>query len=234
LSYQEAFLHAAREHLDDCYLILRTLVDPAAVGTTARFAEDYLIESRLPGAKPFQQSMESYKQSFQILNKLKHQQGRLRGLSLWTDAGAHLGYFLEDPHREGRLGPSPEIHPDRGAISFARDLPWQLFNVYRCSNRLVEAIRKAVATLHGVSIHPGRATDDALWRKAIGLVAAITPRVFPEEVPRNIATFRRSENETMLTIKFPERVQPRFPASMRAVCSWVIDGHCPTFKVPFP
>jgi hypothetical protein len=234
LNYQEAFLHAAREHLDDCYLILQTLVDPTSTQKRSRFAEEYVIENRLAGAKAFQQSMESHKKTFRILNKLKHRQGRLRGVSIWTGAGAHIGYFLEELDSEGRLGPSAEIHPDQGAISFARDLPWQIFNIYRCSNRLVEAIRKALVAAYGLAIRPRIAADDALWKEVVCLAEAVHPRIFPKEVPKKIATFRRSNDDTVLTIRFPERVRVAFPAVGRAVCSWVVDGHNPTFKVPFP
>jgi hypothetical protein len=233
LNYQEAFLHAAREHLDDCYLILQTLVDPTSTQKRSRFAEEYVIENRLAGAQAFQQSMENHKKTFRILNKLKHRQGRLRGVSIWTEPGAHIGYFLEEPDSEGRLGPSAEIHPDQGAISFARDLPWQSFNIYRCSNRLVEAIRKALAAC-GLTIRPRIATDEALWKEVVCLAEAVPPRIFPKEVAKKIATFRRSNDETVLTIRFPERARVVFPAVGRAVCSSVVDGHSPTIKVPFP
>src|SRR5450755_4538388 len=43
LHYQEDFLHVVREHLDDCYLVLKTLVDPAATRKGSRFAEEFVM-----------------------------------------------------------------------------------------------------------------------------------------------------------------------------------------------
>jgi hypothetical protein len=237
LHYQESFLHAAREHVDDCYLILKTLVDPAATRKSSRFAEEFVIDNRLAGAKAFQQSMESYKKTFLILNKLKHQQGRLRGISIWTEAGAHIGYFLEEPDSEGRLGPSPELHPDQGAISFARDLPWHMFNIYRCSNRLVEAIRKALVAIYGVTIRPKIAADDDLWRNVVRLAEALPPRIFSKEVPKKVATFRRSDHDTVLVIRFPiaslRSLQKR-ESSGKAKGRQILAGYCQYRRDQFP
>lgn len=234
LHYQGEFLHAAREHLDDCYLILKTLIDPATARKASRYAEEFVLENKLPGAVSFHQSMEGYKDAFRILNKLKHQQGWLRGVSVWTEAGAHLGYFLEEPDSNGCLGPSPEIHPDQGAFSFARDLPWHMFNIYRVSNRLVDAVRRALSSVHGVEIRPRLVSESDLWRKVADLAEKIPARVFAKEVPKKIATFQYANNATELTIRFPERVRIAFPNLMRAVYSTVQDRHSPTFKVPFP
>ncbi len=120
LMHQEDFLRALQEHVDDCYLILKTLIDPSLAKKTPLFAEKYVIENKLPGAKTFQSAIADYKRTLRIANKLKHQQGRLRGVAIWMPNGPHLGYFLEEPDAEGHIGPSPEIHPDRRNIVFEK------------------------------------------------------------------------------------------------------------------
>jgi hypothetical protein len=50
-------------HLDDCYLILKTLVDPSLSNAKTRFADQYVIDSKLPGAQAFMQSIADYKTS---------------------------------------------------------------------------------------------------------------------------------------------------------------------------
>jgi hypothetical protein len=119
LEAQEHLLRCLQEHLDDCYLILKTFVDPATTNTKSIHANQYVVDSKLPGAKAFMQATVDYKTSLIIANKLKHNQGRLRGCGIYPGDGVYLGYFLEEPDKAGVLGPSPEIHPNRGAFSFA-------------------------------------------------------------------------------------------------------------------
>lgn len=229
---QEQFLHALQEHLDELWLVLKTLADPSDV-TKSQFADEYVLKNKLPGAKSFQEAITGYKRALRIANKLKHQQGYLRGIAIWLPEGAHLGYFLEEPDADGHLGPSPEIHPDRGAISFARDLTWHLFNVYLCSEKLAVAVDRALKA-RGLSLKPTVCARDEKWDKVIALAVKIPAAYFPKDVPKHAARFYHDASGLTLTVKFPERIQLRFPAQIQTTCSTVVDGHTPTFKVPFP
>jgi hypothetical protein len=231
---QESFLRALQEHLDDCYLILKTLVDPASALQSPVFADKYVIANKLPGAKSFQDALLDYKKTLRSANKLKHQQGRLRGVAIWLPSGPHLGYFLEEPDTHGQIGPSPEIHPDQGCISFARDLPWHLFNVYLCSEKLIAAISKALSGLYGTSPQPKVSTGNQKWGHIVSLASRIPQALFPKELRKHTATFRCDASRQTLTIKFPEHVRFSFPAQIKVTCSTVVDGHSTTFKVPFP
>ena len=233
LMAQENLLRGLQEHLDDCWLILKTLIDPATATKGPLFAEKYVIDNRLPGAKPFRDAIAGYKETLRIANKLKHQQGRLRGLSVWLPESPQLGYFLEEPDAQGNIGPSPEIHPDQGAISFARDLGWHLFNVYLCSQKLVSAVRKALNS-RGLSIPQKIGNRDEKWEEVLSLAAKIPPAYFPKEIQKHVASFHWDDSGQTLTIRFPAHVQRTFPARIEATCSTVIDGHSPTFRVPLP
>jgi hypothetical protein len=231
LRYQENLLRAMQEHLDDCWLILKTLIDPASAMKAPSFADKYVIENMLPGAKSFRDALAGYKSTLRIANKLKHQQGRLRGVAIWLPSGAHLGYFLEEPDANGTIGPSPEIHPDQGAISFARDLGWHLFNVYLCSQKLVSAVSKALDA-RGINIQPKVCSNDKNWERIVSLAVGIPTAYFPKELPKHAASFH-CDSQT-LTIKFPEYVRLTFPPRLRTTCFTAVDGHSPAFKVPFP
>jgi hypothetical protein len=234
LRSQESLLRALQEHLDDCYLILKTLVDPATARHTPLFADKYVVENRLPGAKSFRSAIQDYKRSLTIANKLRHQQGRLRGVAMSLPTGAHLGYFLEGPDAAGLIGPSPEIHPDRGCFSFSRDVNWHLFNVYYCSEKLVEAIDAALVVLHGVNVQPRPAEPIQEWDRVVSLACRIPQALFPKELQRHTGIFRYDSNGQTLTVKFPEHVRFTFPPHAKVTCSSVIDGHSPSFNVPFP
>jgi hypothetical protein len=168
------------------------------------------------------------------VNKLKHQQARLRGIAVWTNAGAHLGYFVEEPDKEGLIGPSEDINPDRGCISFARDLPWHLFSVYRHSARLAEAVRRALNSLHGITVKPEIVKPNEKWHRAVNQACKLPEKIFPMEVPKHIARLRLSDDGQVLTVNFPQHIQLRFPPTLRATCSLVMDGNSPSYKVPLP
>jgi hypothetical protein len=231
---QESFLRSLQEHLDDCYLILKTLVDPASATRKPIFADKYVIENKLRGARSFQNALVDYKRALRIANKLKHQQGRLRGVAIQMPRGRHLGYFLEEPDPLGRIGPSPEIHPDQGCISFARNLTWHLFNVYLCSEKLVAAIGTALSALYGTSLQPKISIGDQKWDHVVSLACRIPQAFFPKEVRKHAASFRCDASGQTLTIRFPEDVKLAFPPQVRVICCTVGDGHSRNFKVPFP
>jgi hypothetical protein len=231
LKDQEDLLRVLQEHLDDLWLILKTLVDPSSVTKKPIFADKYVVGSKLPGAKSFEAAIEGYKKSLRIANKLKHQQCCLRGVAIWMSGAAHLGYFLEEPDAKGYLGPSPEIHPDRGAISFARDLRWHLFNVYLCSEKLVGAIEKVLGS-RGLHLSRAGCPNDPTWEKVIALGLAVPDAYFPKEIPKHKVSMQKDSD--MLVIEFPKTLRLRFPADIRTSCSMQIDKHSRTYKVPFP
>jgi hypothetical protein len=145
LDNQENLLRSLQDHLDDCYLVLRAMVNPqTAKMASSQFNDEYILKN-LPGAKAFSEAVVGYKTSLRIANKLKHQQGRLRGVAVRMPDSVHLGYYLEEPDENGTLGPSVEIHPDRGGLSFAGDLRLRLFHIYDCSRLLARAIQRAVS-----------------------------------------------------------------------------------------
>ncbi len=234
LKHQEDFLRALQEHLDDCYLILKTLADPSSAKKQPIFADKYVIENKLPGAKVFHSNIAEYKRTLRIANKLKHQQGRLRGVALWLPNGPHLGYFLEEPDARGYIGPSPEIHPDQGAISFARDLSWHLFNVYSCSEKLAKAVITAVRRLDGTNLKPAVCATRPDWEKVVASACKIPASIFPKELSKHVASFQLDPTAQCLTIRFPETVKLVFPSPVTVTCSTVVDGHSRAFKVPFP
>jgi len=231
LSHHEALLHTLQEHIDELWLILKTLVDPTTTSARALFADNYVIASKLPGAKSFQQAIATYKASLRIVNKLKHQQGCMRGVSMWTVRGPHFGYFLEEPDSAGVIGPSPEIHPDQRATSFARDLLLHFLNLYACSEKLRLAIQR-VLNSKGLNVKSASHPGFPLWEKVVDLALSIPDAFFPSEFRKGLPLISRESGSQKLTMRFPRRVEPPIPKIVKVSCSTKIDGHSPTFKTP--
>lgn len=233
LDSQANFLHALQEHVDELWLILKSLVDPSSAMKKPVFADRYVLENKLPGAKTFQAAISDYKRTLRIVNKLKHQQGYLRGVAIWLPDRPHLGYFLEEPDSQGYIGPSPEIHPDRGAFSFASDLRCHILNVYLCSEKLANATKTALGS-RGAQLQAGTSAAVKGWADVVTRVSALPEDYFPKEVTKSAANFVLEKTTRTLTIDYPIRLRLNFPARINTSCSTVIDGHTPKFKVPFP
>ena len=163
---------------------------------------------------------QDYKTSLNIANKLKHNQARLRGVGIYPGDGVYLGYFLEEPDKDGTLGPSPEIHPDQGAFSFARDLKWRFFLVYSLAEKLVRAVERALAGLHQFSIKPGISSQaqNVAWDHLAIAVGNIPFALFPKEMSAAAASVRVTEDQRQLCIKFPDRTRVVYPFSFMPCC----------------
>jgi hypothetical protein len=230
---QVSLLRAFQEHFDELWMILKTFVDPASAKKSTEFNDRYVIESKLPGAKSFQRAIADCKSNLRIANKLKHQQCYLRGVAVWSYSGVHLGYCLEEPDDQGQLGPSPDIHPDHGAFSFARDLTWRLAELYLCSDDLVETI-KGVLKSRNVSLKTQINQGNGKWDKAISLACRIPPAIFPKELKKPSAGFSLDCDSQLLSIKIPVHLTVNFPQPMKARYATVLDGHTTTHRVPRP
>jgi hypothetical protein len=226
---QEKFLHVLQEHLDELWLVLKALIDPSSATKDPLFADRYVLDNKLPGAKSFQEAISAYKSSQRITNKLKHQQGYLRGVAVWTTAGPHFGYFLEEPDANGALGPSPDIHPDQCAISFARDLLWHLFNVYMCSDKLSIAIQRALDA-RGISVKPALCSGEQVWEKVVALAQELPFSYFPRDRDRKVVSFHCDDRSKTLTMEFPRRTQFVLPRIIKVSIAITIDGHSPSYK----
>jgi hypothetical protein len=74
LTTHKALLYAFREHIDDCYPILRSLTEPPAARAEASKPERYLKARQLPGLRRFESTLADYlvNQLAPLVNGLKH------------------------------------------------------------------------------------------------------------------------------------------------------------------
>lgn len=231
LADQQHFLHTLQEHLDELWLILKTLIDPSLAKKSPLFANSYVLENRLPGAKSFNDAIAQYRSCLRITNKLKHQQGHLQGIAVWTANGPYFGYYLEEPDAKGVLGPSPEIHPDQSALSFARDLLWHLVNVYSCSDKLFTAVQRAFDA-RGISLKAAPTLGLPIWNEVIEYAQKIPPHFFPKDHTRKVASLHVDDRTQTLCLQFPRRTEFVLPRIIKVSIGLTIDGYSPSVKTP--
>ncbi|RXS93754.1 hypothetical protein ESZ00_17040 [Silvibacterium dinghuense] len=231
LDYQVHFLRTMQEYLDELWLILKTLIDPKLASKSSEFTEQYVLDNKLPGAKSFQEAIRDYKSTLRIANKLKHQQCFLRVVAAWFGRDVHLGYCLEEPDTNGILGPSPEVHPDQGAFSFARDLTWHMANVYRGSDKLINAVQK-VLSAKGISLPKTKVADHLQWDAAITELGKIPMAYFPKEMRKPIAKFNLDDSSQILKIKLPYQMAVQVPYPNRVGYLFTPHKHSLSCRLP--
>ena len=116
-----------------------------------------------------------------LVNRIKHNQGRLRFLSARMHHKPDLwwsGYFVEGALATG-VGPDATIHSARsGAFSFNRDLRYHLCELLFTSDALAQAVRGLTS---GASSQGESGAGTKVLVSLIEAVAALTETYFPDE-----------------------------------------------------
>jgi hypothetical protein len=152
------------EHYDDTKTILNTV----GIGKAA--------------FKGFQSDVRRHRDHIgKVVNKIKHEQGRLRFVQAEKGGDKVSGYYVEAPFAGGTgLGPSELIHPPDGrtAFSYNRDIRYHVAELVGTSEALARAI--ATATPSGGAGAPTAIA--ALTRlPVLERVARLEPTIFPDE-----------------------------------------------------
>jgi hypothetical protein len=240
---QKGVIHSLRAHIDDCYSVLATFIDPTNISgkpANTNFTDRWLKSLNFSSLGSFNDSISSYKNDYlaPLVNGLKHRQSRLRGLFFYKYDDVRIGYYLEDSDIDGIPGPSPNVHKDRNsAFSFGRDILFNLYHVYFISEMLVEAVKAALEHYHSYSLKPRSVESRSeIWLKILRQVSEIRPSAFPDEIERPFAclTFADKGEQSSFFLRYPVLMfPPRFPQGMRVMSTIHLDGVGLTYKLPY-
>lgn len=164
LEEQKELLHSLHSHFDDCYQILKVTspypnvkeIPQKQIKNLERSTYSWLNRFRHPGIKYFADNTEYYRTFLgKIVNKIKHEQARLRGISIKMDQQQYLGYYVEviglNKENIAKL-PDPKIHPGGTAFSFSRDLSFHFYNIYAISHYLKKSLEQSFKQLYGIKV----------------------------------------------------------------------------------
>lgn len=242
LRAQKELIYSLQAHIDDCYGILASLVDPAIVtGNLARirFTDRWLDAIGYPTLDHFKKSISEYRDSYlgHLVNGLKHRQNRLRGVFFCDAIEARLGYYLEEPDTHGIPGPSFNLHEDgNSAFSFAKDILFNLYHVYYVSEILVEAIIGALQHYHSFTLSHQAVSSKDKWLEIFSRAIRIQPEVFPNELdkPYPYCSFTEDNDDQAVVLMYPVTLIPlRFPQGMKIVGLFTADGVSREFRIPY-
>jgi hypothetical protein len=126
LEHHEDVLRSLKEYLDDCYTILKCF-----------FADQKSFKANQDVVQYLAVQKDYYDQVAAIVNEIKHNQARIRPLSLWNERECIPGYFVETAISEGVVGGSPVVHAGRSeGFSLFRDLKMHIVQMYRTAHNL--------------------------------------------------------------------------------------------------
>jgi hypothetical protein len=222
LDRMDALLDALMEHMDDCMSVLKTLF-PA---TDERWTNNHHI-------KRYRKETNSYRDHIGlVVNKIKHEQARLRTLIMFTDSWVAPGYFIEGVYPDGSVGPHPVIHPGTTAFSFARDLRFHFRAVYAVSHELA----KAVSAMTGAADQPVNiiVPEPPEVVRLLERMTTLPLRFFPQEVTMKCPWVHYSNGRLEIG-----SIEPAVAAGVvgtghcQISCKHEGDGVTRSFKMPY-
>ena len=239
MSSYKNFLYTLREHIDDCYLVFKTLVAPKS-SKPSRFQTQFLRNAGFKELEPFEDAIAWYKQDHlaPLVNNLKHHQGRLRWLYFHGSGEFRPGYFLEQVGDDGAVGPSQTIHKNNTAFSFSRDIKLHLYAVYFISQKVVDVLVSRVAAESAdFTLSPKNRVRADEFKQTLESVSGLELDVFPNELyePCALVELTTNEGDTSLRLSYPEDLPDKsFPKmlTISGVPMWA-DDFTRTFRLPY-
>ena len=218
----DSLLDSLIEHIDDCNNVVRCFFES---DSDPKYKNVY---------SQFKSSIRPYRNHVgRVVNKIKHEQGRLRLIHFsWPD-GSSYGYFVEGANQEGAVGPDEDIHPGGNtAFSIARDFRFHLCGIYFVGTHLAQAVYEVC----GMSIKQcdmGNQGSEGL-AEIIQAVSSIPPIFFPDEIRKVIPTVKIVGGPGALIAcgKLHHEKVSALP-SAKVHVNFSGDGITRTFRVPY-
>lgn len=172
LELQKELLHSLHSHFDDCHQILKVTspypntkeIKENQLKRLERSSDYWLNYFKHPSIKYFTEKTRYYRSSLgKIVNKIKHDQARLRGITQKIDNDLCIGYFVEviDLNKDNLARmPESKIHPLGTSFSFARDIQLNFYNLYEISHHLKKSLIHSFKEDHDLKLQSSKNTID--------------------------------------------------------------------------
>ena len=235
----KSFLESVNEFVDDTYNILKCFYPLAITSSKAKFSNKWLESINKPGMDQYRKKIEQYIEDTRyIMNKLKHEHGRLSQIELLTTKGNCFGFFLEK-YENGTLTPDKKVHKPFGgkstANSYLKDILRNLFVVYFVSNCLVEYFEMELNILAPVS--PVSYFGDEMIISLLEKIWDLPLVLFPQEYNESLFSIEFDSKSQELNVQYPAdiNVLSKFKKSTilkgRFIGSG--DGVSKSFNIPY-
>ncbi len=239
LRAQRDLLYSLREHIDDCYSVFKTLIDPSLVPKKIIFTDKYLVAAKFKEIGTFNGEISYYKDDYlsPLVNSLKHGHARLQGLYFHTSDEIRIGYYLEEMGRDGVVGPSVRVHRDgNSAFSLSRDIIFNLTALYHVSEKLVDSLKRYLGQNYSFNLLPLKQDESIDVKQMIESAYNIEQKFFPDELMKPCAkiTLESDNNDSKFTLVYPSTPEEAsFPEGLKMACFMEPDSKSKIFKLPY-
>ena len=162
LESQKEVLQSIHAHIDDCNRILKVtspVMDFKNLNRNDKKKADrhvtfWLQKAKHPSYNYFEEKIRPYRTVGKIVNKIKHENAKLRLLSI-EGSNKSFGYYVEGKiikKNEVVLCPDTEIHPECTAFSFYRDMALNFYIIYIISHYLSLSLSKSLKNYYDITI----------------------------------------------------------------------------------
>jgi hypothetical protein len=228
------FLYSLREHLDDCFHVVKSFVPPQATFQDERNQYSWLRKNVIDQyVINFLNNVEDYKKFLDgIVNELKHNNAVINYFVFYDEdtKDFSLGYYVANVVNE-RYEPVAKVHEkfngQETAFSFARDTRFNMCNVFRISEEIIKLI-------HDLRISPTFPAKEYIKNEKRHLlyqdISGLPRCFFPDEYKKAIPSVVLNENGT-LKLELPSKLSLKPLNYRRALQSMSGDGKTRSFAL---
>lgn len=225
LEATDHLLDSLMEHMEDCEKIIGTFfIDPV------QKINKKMIELYKKKVEPYRKHIGN------IVNFIKHHQGRLRLITFYNSTNFFNGYYIEGLVQPGVIGPVPGIHPGgNSAFSYVYDLRFHIANIFGVSRCLADFITNLNVTIGSNPMPEFNSINSmsSAWIDIIKRVSSYTMIIFPDEVRKPFPNIIMTDK--CISIRFPDNsiCKQTFQSDMRVINTINGDGVTRSYKVPY-
>lgn len=235
-----AFLNNVNSFVDDGYNILKCFYDSNLINKDIIFADKWLEKINPLEIQEYKRKIKPYiKDTRYILNKIKHEHGRISQVSIKTKFGCCKGYFLEKYHN-GTLEPDEEIHKkyngEYTAFSYRTDIMKNITAVYYISEKLARYLEKNIRKQQYIN-NKVESQEDEKIKSIINKLWSLSPILFINEYFKqfDIIDLDYQNEELIIKSPVPNYYKKRFLQYKE--CEIVLnssgDGTSKSFGIPY-
>lgn len=206
-------LDSIMSFIDDGYHIMKCFYSKSCVTKNIIFADKWLCEVDNVLIKNYKKNIEPYRKKIAAIdNKIKHSHARYYQLECChyyspNISSRAVGYYIGGIDEKGKSLPDEDIHPLYNgmctAISYNKDIPELLANVYYIAYYITNTINNIISKNNKISINIEK-KESSLDSRIISIfekVNSIKKLFFPDEYNEKLTEFIIQDNS--ITIKRP-------------------------------
>lgn len=200
------FLNSVNAFIDDGYNILKCFYPSNAVNNKEQFADRWLEKIDSNSIKTYRANIKPYiKDTRYIINKVKHEHGRITQMIVKTNIGSCLGFFLEKYH-DGALQPDEEIHKkynnQHTCFSYKLNIMKNLCAIYYISEELSKYIENNIIKKK-IILKKVESTQDKNIKSILKRIWSLGPILFEDEYFKALDVIELDEKNEEIRIISP-------------------------------